>query len=121
MRITLELPDEYLAFLPDKESEIAEVITAGLRARKSRIQHETDDLYSVLEVLSGFPDPAEVMALRASPRVVERSLILMEKRQSGGLSEDEEAEWDSIMRVEHLVRIAKAKALLKMRETPGAA
>lgn len=121
MKITLDLPDEYLAFLPGKEAEIAEVISAGLRVRKERIQRETSDLQSVVEFLSGLPSPEEVLALRASGPVVERSTALMTKSKDGVLTAEEQAEWDEIMRVEHLVRTAKARALAKMKADPRAA
>lgn len=58
----------------------------------------------------------EVLALRASPRLQERILELLRKSRTSGLSPEEEREWEQIELAEHLVRIAKAKAALKIKQ-----
>jgi hypothetical protein len=121
MKVTLDLPEELLAYLPGEEAGMADVISAGLRVRQGRIQHEAGDIYGVIELLSGLPSPQEVLALHAPQRVVERGEELAAKSRECGLNRDEQAEWDEMMHVEHLVRIAKAKALLKIQADPGAA
>ena len=40
---------------------------------------------------------------------------LLEKNRAEGLSDDEEREWERYEYLEHLVRMAKAKAKLKLR------
>jgi len=40
---------------------------------------------------------------------------LLEKNQAAGLSADEQREWQQYQYVEHLVRLAKARAALKLR------
>ena len=40
---------------------------------------------------------------------------LLEKNQSGGLSADEQRGWARYQYVEHLVRVAKAHAALKLK------
>ena len=56
------------------------------------------------------PSPEQVLALHPSPALVERIQFLLAKKNDAGLTSGETAEWDEIMRVEHLMRVAKAKA-----------
>ena len=121
MTVTLEVPDELAAFLPGTEAGVAAVISAGLQARKRRSQHECRDLTDIVGFLAGLPEPAEVLALHAPPAVAARVEELLERTRQGGLSPDEQAEWDEIESVEHLVRMAKAKALLKLKAADRAA
>lgn len=121
MKITLDIPDEFAAFLPVTEAGVADVIAAGLHARRSRKMNEVRDLDGVLEMLAGLPAPEEVLALRPPPSTVARTEALLENSRNGTLTEAEQAEWDEILRVEHLVRIAKAKALAKMKSEGRAA
>lgn len=64
--------------------------------------------------------PREVLALRPSPALQERLSTLLDKLRNGGLSVDEERDWQKYQYIEHLVRIAKAKAAfhLKSSEAP---
>jgi hypothetical protein len=64
MKVTLELPDEWEDCLPSKEGELAEVVAAGLRRRRSRTRHELDSLSDVMDTLAELPSPEEVLALR---------------------------------------------------------
>ena len=121
MKITLEVPDEFAAFLPVTEAGVADVIAAGLRARRSRKMNEVRDLDGILEMLAGLPDPKEVMALQPPATIVERAEALLEKNRNGALTEAEQSEWDDIQRTEHLVRMAKAKALVKLKADGRAA
>jgi hypothetical protein len=83
--------------------------------------HESKDLTSrlrdVLEILARLPAPQEVLALRPSAALQERISALLDRQRNGGLSADEEREWEQYKYVEHLVRIAKAKAVLKLHGT----
>ena len=114
-KVTLELPDEYSDHLPIKETEVAEVLAAGLRCWRGRRTREIHELEEVVEILAGLPSPEEVLALHPSAQMSERTSALLKKNRSEGLTEDEKAEWEAIMRVEHLVRIAKAKALARLQ------
>jgi len=119
MKVTLDLPDEWADCLPAKEEELAQVVVAGLQRRKTRGTHEIGHLADIMETLAGLPSPAEVLALRPSLTLSERITFLLEKKRNEGLSSEEQTEWDEIMRVEHLVRIAKAKAAIKLRSDPA--
>lgn len=121
MTVTLQVPDELAAYLPGTEAGMAAVISAGLQASRRRQQHECRDLDDVTGFLATLPEPAEVLALHAPPAVAARVEELLERTRQGGLSSDEQSEWDEIARVEHLVRMAKSKALLKLKAAGRAA
>ena len=115
MKVTLELPDEWADCLPAKEAELAEIVVAGLRRRKSRARHELNYLADVVDTLADLPAPEQVLALRPSTALAERISFLLEKKRTDGLTVEEETEWSEIMRLEHVVRIAKAKAAIKLK------
>jgi hypothetical protein len=117
MKVTLELPDECREFLPRSESEITEVVSAGLRSRRGRITHEIQELDDVMELLAGLPSPDEVLSLHPSPALAERTTALLQKHRAQGLSNVERGDLDQILRVEHLVRVAKARAFAKSTPT----
>jgi hypothetical protein len=115
MRVTLELPDEWADCLPLKEAELAEIVAAGLRHRKSRASREIHHLADVVDTLAELPSAEEVLALRPSRSLTERINFLLDKKRTDELTPGEAAEWEDIMRVEHLMRIAKAKAAIRLR------
>jgi len=57
--------------------------------------------------------PEEILALGPSEDLHRRINALLEKNRAQGPTMDEEQEWERYRHLEHLVRIAKAKALLK--------
>jgi len=69
----------------------------------------------VLEAFARLPTPQEVLDLRPSPELQERISALLEKNRDQGLSPEEEREWERYQYLEHLVRLAKAKARSKLR------
>jgi hypothetical protein len=68
-----------------------------------------------MEFLAGLPSPEEILAFRPTPALEARVKELLEKSRTVGLSPAEEDEWRRYEYVEHLVRLAKAKAALKLR------
>lgn len=64
----------------------------------------------LVERLASLPSPLEVWAFRPSAQLAERTEVLLAKNRDIGFSKEEQAEWDEIMQMEHLVRLAKAKA-----------
>jgi hypothetical protein len=63
------------------------------------------------------PTPEEILALRPGAALQERMDDLLEKNRGGGLSSEEQREWEQYRYVEHLVRLAKARAALKLQGT----
>lgn len=71
-----------------------------------------DDLAQFLASLS----PRRVIAYKATPKAQARVNQLLEKNKTLGLSPEENAEMERHMTVEHIVRLAKAKAIQKLNK-----
>lgn len=121
MTLTLNLPDEFAAFLPSNESDVAEIVSAGLRQRQGLHNAAIEALGDVTEFLATLPSPEEVLAMHPSEQLAARTEVLLDKGKNSGLSAEEQSEWEDILRIEHLVRIAKAKALIKLKADGKAA
>lgn len=117
MPVSVTLPDELARQLQPYEGDLAQILTLGLREWNARQEHGFTGLSSVLETLATLPAPEEVLALRPSPAVQSRIDELLEKNRTTGLSPEENREWDHFQFLEHLVRLAKARALLKLKGT----
>lgn len=64
------------------------------------------------------PSPEEIIAFRATEEESERMAELIEKNREQGLSPEERREVEYFNKVEHLVRIAKARAFGKLGGLP---
>lgn len=117
MKVTLELPDEWADCLPAKEAELAEIVATGLRRRKGRACQVVQHLDDLVDTLAELPSPEEVLALRPSPILAERIKLLLDKKRNQLLTPEETNEWEGIMRTEHLMRIAKAKAAIRLKRS----
>lgn len=80
----------------------------------TEINSAYEDLAQFLAGLS----PRKILAYRVSNRTQERVNYLLEKNATTGLTDDENTEMAQYMAVEHIVRLAKAKALQKMTVAP---
>jgi len=79
---------------------------------------ETDsfaELDNIIDFLQSAPAPEAIIALRTSKALQARISALLEKNRSQGLTDGEEAWWKKFEYVEHLVRIAKAKAFAQLQ------
>lgn len=54
--------------------------------------------------------PADVVAFRPSPAAQARVSDLLAREKADGLSADEKAELDLYLQIEHIMRLAKARA-----------
>ena len=114
MKITLNVPDELVTRLRDKELDLARVLELGLRELSASETAAFSGSGAVIETLATLPDPREVLALRPSEELEARIHELLEKNRTSGLSESEAQEWQRYEFVEHIVRLAKANALKKL-------
>jgi hypothetical protein len=67
--------------------------------------------------IASLPDPRDILALRPTEALQQRIDHLLEKNQTAGLSAEEQREWQQYRYVEHLVRLAKARAALALEGT----
>jgi hypothetical protein len=115
MDITLKIPDELATQLRPVETDLPQILALGLREWRARREPGFTGMADILETLASLPTPEEVVALRPSTALQERIEDLLDKNRSGGLSPDEQREWEQYQYVEHLVRLAKARAALKLK------
>ena len=116
MEITLNIPEELATRLHPMRDQLPRILESGLRELKAA-QTGYGNAAEVFEVLAGLPGPEEILALRPSPALQARLDALLEKNRAEGLSASEEEEWEQYQYLEHLMRIAKAKARMKLKNT----
>ncbi len=115
MEITLDIPDELATRLRPLEDQLPQILELGLREFSATAQPGFEGIAAVVEVLAGLPTPEEILALRPSDALQARVSALLEKNRTEGLSPAEEHEWTQYEYLEHVVRMAKAKAALKLK------
>lgn len=64
----------------------------------------------VIDFLTSFPRPEDIVAFKPSVLLQSRAEDLLEKKREGTLTVDENRELDYFMVIEHLMRMAKARA-----------
>ncbi len=113
MEMTLTISEDLASRLRPVQDRLPQILELGLRelhASPSAIEGLSD----VLETLAGLPSAEEVLALRPSAALQERIRSLLDKRRTTALTPEEERQWEQYQYIEHLVRIAKAKASLRL-------
>lgn len=115
MELTVTVSDDLAARLRPVQDQIPDMLEQGLRERLSRQVHEYAGLSGILESLAGLPTAEEVLALRPSSELDHRLDELLAKSKTTGLTEEEQREWEAYEYVEHLVRLAKARAQRRLK------
>lgn len=110
MDLTLTIPDELATRLLSVEERLPEILELGLREWLST-PPDYAGLSDLLETLARLPSPQEVLALRPAANLQDRIEELLAKSRAGGLSADEQREWNRYEYIEHIVRLAKARAI----------
>lgn len=64
----------------------------------------------VIDFLTSFPRPEDIVAFKPSFALQSRAEDLLDKKREGALTPDEARELDYFMVIEHLMRMAKARA-----------
>jgi hypothetical protein len=113
MELTLTISEDLATRLRPVQDRLPQILELGLRELQAAPSGYAG-LNDLLEELARLPAPEEVLALRPTPALQDRIDALLQKNRSNGLSDDERREWDRYQYLEHLVRIAKAKATLKV-------
>ncbi|NEQ65503.1 MAG: hypothetical protein F6J86_43045 [Symploca sp. SIO1B1] len=115
MQIRVEVPDELALRLSRQQEHLPQILEIGLREWNADAHTGFSGLAEVLEFLANLPSPEEILALKPSEALQQHVENLLEKNRTVGLTVEEERAWQQYEYVEHLVRVAKAKALLKLR------
>lgn len=114
--LTIEVPDHLARRLQRRADSVSRIIELGLREVEAQGQLQFDGAADVLEFLAGLPSPEEVLALRPSPVLQSEMERLQARNLDQGLTAEEEQAWEQFEYLEHLLRIAKAQATLKLNE-----
>lgn len=105
-RMTLALPDDLAQRLQPFKAYLSTVLELSLVGfRTSAAATATE----VIRFLSGDPSPREVLAYHASEETQERTRRLLALNQAGLLSEEEELKLDELEKIEHIMRLLKAR------------
>jgi len=115
MEITLNIPEEMVIRLRSVEEHLPQILELGLREFNATAQSGFEGIAEVVEVLAGLPNPEEILALRPSDTLQARIRALLEKNRTEGLTAAEAREWAQYEYLEHVVRLAKARAALKLK------
>ena len=70
----------------------------------------------MLETLARLPSPEEVLGLRPATQLQDRIEELLAKNRAEGLSAEEQREWERYEYIEHLVRLAKVRAIQRLAQ-----
>lgn len=116
-QIVLNLPEELSLRLRLLEAKLPQILELGLRELNASSQPGFNGAADILEFLASLPSPEEIIALRPSEALQARIDTLLEKNRSGQLTLEEEELWEQYQYLEHLIRLAKAKAYLKLKQT----
>ena len=115
MEITLTIPDDLAGRLRIVEKELPQILELGIREWRARGEVGFPGMAGILETLASLPTPEEILALRPSSALQDRIEDLLDKNRNGGLSPEEQREWEQYQYVEHLVRLAKTRAASKLK------
>jgi hypothetical protein len=115
VEITLTVSEELAVRLRPIEKDLPRILELGIREWSAQRDAGFAGLADVLETLASLPTPEEVLALRPGAALQDRIEDLLEKNRSGGLSLEEQRECEQYRYAEHLVRLAKARAALKLQ------
>ncbi len=115
MLVTLNIPEELATRLSSLEDKLPQILELGLRDLVAISQTGFAGTGEVLEFLAQLPTPEEIIALRPSPVLQAEINALLEKNCTVGLTPAEDQMWQQYEYLEHLIRMGKAKAFLKLK------
>lgn len=112
--ITLSVSDDLASQIRAQQRQLPKILELGLRELNAGEQSGFGGAADVLELLATLPTPEEIMNLRPSPRLAARVSEIIEKSRAGEMTQADEEDWERYEYLEHLVRMAKAAAQLKL-------
>jgi hypothetical protein len=114
--LQVEVSQELAVRLRPFNKQLPRIIELGLREWTAASQSGFQGASEVLEFLAKLPSPEEILALQPSEALQTRVSSLLEKNRSSRLTAEEERDWEQYQYLEHLVRMAKAQALLRLSQ-----
>ena len=117
MQVTFDLPDEVVTQIQPFENQLPQILKLGLRELHAISQSGFSGMPEVLEFLASLPTNEAIIALRPSESLQAQISTLLEKNGAVGLTPTEEQLWQGYQYLEHIVRMAKARAFLRIKES----
>ncbi|TYQ30204.1 MULTISPECIES: hypothetical protein [unclassified Pseudanabaena] len=112
MQITIDIPDDIATTVQDK---LPQILALGLREMNANPNNGFSGLTEILHFLAKLPSPQEVLNLRLAPDAQQEIDNLLEKNRTQGFNESDRLLWQHYEFIEHLVRLAKTQALIKLQ------
>lgn len=116
VEVTIQIPDILEKQIRRFQNRLPEILERGiynLLVEEADISRTMDEI-AVMDVLASRPTTEEILALKPSSDLQTRVTDLLARSKESPLSQAEETELDRHLMLEHLVRLAKAKALSQM-------
>jgi hypothetical protein len=110
MHLTIEVPDSLKPRIQQIQASLPEMLERVVTEMLAESSREFQQEEEVLEFLADNPTPEQILSLRPSAGLQARVSELLEKRKAGSLSSRENIELERYLMLEHLVRLAKARA-----------
>ena len=114
MQITLDIPDDIATTVQDN---LPQILVLGLREMNANPNNGFSGLTDILQFLAKLPSPQEVLNLRLAPDAQQEIDNLLEKNRTQGFNESDRLLWQHYEFIEHLVRLAKTQALIKIQQS----
>ena len=111
--ITVDVPEALAKRLQESRADLQRMLELGLHEYESRRQSGFVGAAALLEFLAGLPSPEEVLAYVPTSGLESRVSELLEQNRKSGLDAGETEEWAQYESLEHLMRLAKARAYEK--------
>lgn len=116
MQVTVDLPENLAVKLQSNQNRLEQILELGLREYEASSSIGYKGVADILEFFAGLPTPAQIIELRPSADLQSKIDELLEKNRGDELNDAEERIWASYEFIEHLVRIAKAKARYRLSQ-----
>src|SRR3990172_41321 len=110
MQITIEVPDALEQQVQRFRTRLSEALERGLREMSAGEAADFKDETPITDLLPSQPTPKQVLAIRPSPELQARVSDLLYRSKQGELSRQEESDLDRYLLLEHIVRLATARA-----------
>jgi hypothetical protein len=117
--ITLQRAGDLASQIRAQQQQLPRILELGLRELNAGGQSGFDGASDVLELLAALPTPEQILNVRPSPRLSARVKEMIEKSRAGEMTPLDEQDWERYEYLEHLVRMAKAAAQLKLAASAG--
>ena len=114
MQIMDDIAEELITELGSSQQHLSQALELGLQELKARPQEGFSGFAEVLEFLANLPTPEEILLLRPSQTLQAQIDRLSAAYQNQTLTPQEQQLWQQYEYLEHIIRMVKAKAYLKL-------